>query len=142
MGDERGRVVLRLSNDPRLLAVVVRAVEYIAERVGFDARASADLTAAVEQACRETAPPLSEANPRFSVMIEHFADRIEVTLENEGRPGAAAGGEGAAGRGAKTRGGPRDRALHSRVDRVLCDTHDGTSRMILVKYLRAPRPEK
>jgi len=142
VGDEHGRVELLLSSDPRLVAGVARAVEYIAERAGFDARAQADLTAAAEEACRDTLPLLSEADPKLGVIIEGFADRIEVALEHGCRPAASAGQEGLAGTGMGVGGAQKDSLLLSRVDRVLHCTQSGTCRTTLVKYLRVQRHEK
>ena len=131
-----GRVVLKLSNDPRLMAGVSGAVEHMAERAGCDARACADLIVAAEEACRETFPLLPAADAQLAVTIEDFPDRVEVTFEYQGQTRPAAGLDTFAVPGAEEEGGLSGRKLLARVDRVQFDTQDATSRLTLVKYIR------
>ncbi len=139
---EPSRLVLRLSRDPRLLAGVAGALAHIAERAGYDPRARADMAAAAEEVCRDTFPLLTEADPRLSVIIEDFADHIEVTLEHNGQAVPTAGLESFAFPGTEQTGRSSGLALLARVDRVTYDGKSGTSRMTLVKYLRAPPGRK
>jgi hypothetical protein len=137
LGHEPNRLVLRLSRDLRLLAGVAGALAHIAERAGYDAGARADMAAAAEEVCRDTFPLLTESDPRLSVIIEDFADRIEVTLEHNGQAIPTAGLESFAFPAAEQTGRSSGLGLLARVDRVTYDSKSGTSRMTLVKYLRA-----
>ncbi len=137
------RVLLKLTNDARLVAAVGGAVGYFAEQAGVDARARADLITATEEACRDTFPLLDDADPVLGVQVEGFPDRIEVTLEHQAQPAPAAGLETFVSGGEQTgtgrAGGLR---LLSRVDRVQYGAEGGTSRMTLVKYVRSHSSEK
>ncbi len=135
MGNKTRRVVLKLTRDARLVAGVGGAVGYFAEQAGLDAHARADLITATEEACQETFPLLTDADPILGVEIEGFPDRIEVTLEHQG-PSNSTGAEGTgAGQVGRLR-------LLSRVDRVQCDAEGGTSRMTLIKYVGAHPAKK
>lgn len=139
MAAEPSRVVLRLTNDPRLVPGVLAAVDYFAQRAGLDAEAQRDLALAAEQACTRTLGLLGEDGGWLNVSVESFLDRIEITLEHRGQPLPAAGLETFAGLGDEP-GEPSGRQLLSRVDRVLFHTEGQASRMTLVKYLpSAPR---
>ena len=132
MADDPGRVVLKLSNHPRLVAGVAGAVGHVAARAGCDARALADLVAAAEEACRNAFSLLAAADAQLGVTIEDFPDRVEVTLEHEGQPAPGAAGPG----------GLSSAKLLARVDRVQYDTQGAVSRMTLIKYFRAePKPK-
>ena len=139
MAVEASRVVLKLPNDPRLVAAAAAAVEHFAERVGFDAPAQADLAAAVEEACCETLPLLPNSDATLDVTVEEFPDRLEVTLQHQGQAVPTAGLDTFAIPGAEAAGagGLSGLGLLSRVDRVQYNTQGGTSRMTLVKYVRA-----
>jgi anti-sigma regulatory factor (Ser/Thr protein kinase) len=129
--NESGRVVLKLSNDPRLVASVAGAVGHIAERAGFDTGAQADLVAAAEEALRQTFPLLANAGALLGVTVEDFPDRVEVTLEHRGHPLPAS----------QQTGGLTGPKLLARVDRVQYDTQGGVSRMTLIKYIRPQSSE-
>ena len=136
MANDPGRVVLRLSNDLRLIAGVAAAVGHIAERAGCDARAQAELVAAAEEACRDTLPLLTDAEAPLEVIIEDFPDRVEVTLEHQGQLLPAAGLETFVVPGVVGPGGLSGLKLLAHVDRVQYDTHAGTSRFTLIKYIQ------
>lgn len=141
MATSTSRVVLKLTSDARLAAAVGGAVGFFADQARLDARARADLIAAAEEACRETLPLLTPAEPLLGVQIEALPDRIEVTLEHHGQPVPTVGLESfaaPAGEGSGASGASGLRLL-SRVDRVQYNTAGGTSRMTLIKYLGAPR---
>jgi hypothetical protein len=134
---EHSRVELTYPNDPWLQGVVNLAVVRFAQRAGLDEKAQAELAAATGQACADTFKLLTGADNELTVVVEDFADRVEVTLNHRGEALPSAGLETFAGLG---EGGPEDLsglALLSRVDRVLYETTDGTSRTILVKYTSA-----
>lgn len=128
MGNEPGRVVLRLSRDPRLVAGVAGAVGHVTERAGWSTRARGDLTAATEEACGRTLPLLANG-AQLSVTIEDYPDRIEVTLEHRSRP---------------TQRSPEsnDRDLLACVDRVEHSSSGGVSRTTLIKDFRSRRAKK
>ncbi len=136
VANENSRVVLKLTGDLRLLAAVAGAVGHLAEQAGFDARAQADLIAAAEEACRDTFPLLTPDDPTLGVTIQGFPDRLEVTLEHQGRAVPTAGLETFAIPGAEGAGGLSALGLLVRVDRVQYDVQGGASRMTLIKYLR------
>ena len=138
MTTEHARVELSFSDDPWLLRGVSGAVAHVARRAGLDEEAQQSLIAATEQACLDTFKLLSSNHDLLHVLIEDFADRIEVTLEHHGEALPSAGLE--------TFVGFEDQAgdlsglmLLARVDRVLYDTESGTSRMTLVKYISATK---
>jgi len=125
-------------DDARLVAAVGGAVGHFADQAGLDARARAELIAAAEEACRDTFPLLTPDEPFLGVQIGAFPDRIEVTLEHHGRQVPTAGLESFAAAGGEGSGAGGLRLL-SRVDRVQYNTEGSTSRMKLIKYLRAAR---
>ena len=136
VGSSSGRVVLRLTNDPRFIAGVTSAVAEVAERAGYPTSARADLVAAAEQVCRDALPLLTGAGAQLSVTIKDFPDRIEVTLERKVRvPPRARPGTNQVGR-------PVDHKLLGRVNHIRYDTQGETSRITLVKYVRSPSPQE
>jgi len=137
MTTDPGRIELRLTQDARLMAVVVRAVESFAERVGFAAAATQALGEAAEQACNDSFAQMDDAPGQVGVIVEEFADRIEITVEHEGDAGPAAGLDTF---GAFGGAGGAGLALLARVDRVQYQTENGVSRMKLVKYLGPAKP--
>ncbi len=143
MATRTTRVVLRLTNDARLVAAAGGAVGHFADHAGLDAHTRADLVAATEEACRDTFPLLTPSDPVLGVQIEGFPDRIEVTFEHHGQQVPTAGLESfiaprEEGSGA---GGSSGLRLLSRVDRVKYNTEGSRSRMTLVKYVQT-RPGK
>jgi anti-sigma regulatory factor (Ser/Thr protein kinase) len=132
VADDPGRVVLKLSNHPRLVAAVGGAIGHVAARAGWDARAMADLIAAAEEACRNAFSRLAAADAQLGVTIEGFPDRVVVTIEHKGPPAPGAAEPGSLSGG----------NLLTQVDRVQYDTEGDVSRMILIKYSHAqPKSE-
>lgn len=134
MTTEHSRVELEFPNDPWLMRAVYAAVAWSAQRVGLDEAAQADLVAATEQACSDTFKLLPEDHNQLTVVVEAFADRVEVTLLHHGEALPSAGLETFAGLGEGESADLSGLMLISRVDRVQYETADGTSRTILVKY--------
>lgn len=138
MTAEPDRIILRLTGDARLMPAVVRAVESFAERIGFGAAASRSLGEAAEQACNDSFAQMDDTGGEVGVIVEDFADRIEITVEHKGDAGPAAGLDtfggfsGAGGAGL---------ALLARVDRVQYQTENGVSRMKLIKYVSSAKPK-
>lgn len=134
MATKTSRVVLRLTKDERLVAAVEAAAGHFAERVFLDTSARADLVTVAADVCRATFPLLAGPDATLEVTLEGFSDRIELTLEHEGQAELAPD--------LATFAFPREGGdelgginLLARVDRVLCDSQEGTSRMTLVKYI-------
>ncbi len=119
---EHARTELVLSDDLRLVAAVGSIVEHAASRVGLPEGAQRQFARAAEQACRDTFPLLNGRDRLLKCAVEDFDDRLEVTLDYSGEPRSSA-----------------DKPLMQPVDRVLCETRGGRSRIILVKYLRGAK---
>jgi len=135
MPDPSGRAHLRVDNDPRLLAGLAGAVEHFAKQANFAAEASADLIAAVEEACRETFPLLSEAHPELFVIFKAFPDRAEITIEHRGEELPSAGLDTFLG-DPSAPGGLTGLSILSKVDRVQYNTEGGVSRTTLIKHVK------
>lgn len=71
---------LHLSDDERLFCAVATAGAFVAARAGFETEAQAAVGFAAEQACRAVLPLLACEDPKLDVIVEQFADRIEVRL--------------------------------------------------------------
>lgn len=140
MTTERSRIELEFGSDPWLLQAVNTTVLYFARRAGLDETAQADLAAATEQACSDTFKLLPETDDHIVMIVEDFADRVEVTLKHHGEALPSAGLETFAGLGEGEAADFSGLMLLSRVDRVMYETADGTSRTILIKYTNA-RPQ-
>ena len=78
------------------------------------------------------------------MVIEDFPDRVQVTIEHSGECKPTAGLDTFVGGGSKD-GSRRGKSAHSlqdtRVDRVQYDTHEGRSRMTLIKYRDATQAQ-
>lgn len=143
MARETSRIELKLDRDARLTAGVTGALIHVAESAGLGAEAQADLVAAAEDACSEALRLLSAADAKLSVTIKEFTDRIEVALEYQVQAAQAGRETSALPRAEPVQpSGSSGRGLLGRVDRVLSNTHSGTSRTTLVKYIRAQPKQK
>lgn len=142
MAREIGRIELKLDRDARLTAGVTGALIHVAESAGLDAEAQANLAAAAEDACSEALRLLTAA-AKLNVTIKEFTDRIEVALEYQVQA-VQVGRETFPLPAAEPvqPGGSSGRSLLGRVDRVLSNTHGGSSRTTLVKYIRAQPEQK
>lgn len=131
-----------LGDDPRFFGAVEGIVYYIGQRAGLSASAQQQLAGATLQACRSTFPLLNGQESRLKLIVENFADRIEITLEHSGEAVPIAGLDSfAAGIHKPNPDECSGASLLTQVDRVLYETRNGCSRMTLVKYLaeRAPK---
>ena len=139
MSTEHTRAELRLRNDPWLLRGLAGAVEHFAQRGELSAEEQQDLISATAEACQNTFQLLAENDGTLGIVLEDFADRIEITLEHRGAALPSAGLETFAGFGGEggEGGDLSGLMLLSRVDRVLYNTENGVSRMTLVKYRHA-----
>ncbi|MGH9683257.1 MAG: hypothetical protein ACRD4S_06585 [Candidatus Acidiferrales bacterium] len=133
------RTECTLHNDPRLIAAVGAVVSHASQRTGLSDEAQAALSAASEDACRETFSlgPVGNApsNPdgtdvAIHVIVENFPDRVEVAIENPEATGDA------------QRVQDRIRGIQERtkVDDVNYETRGGRGRITLVEYLKASAP--
>jgi hypothetical protein len=133
MPEPRGRAHLRVENDSRLLAGLAGAVEHFAHKTEFSAAATADLIAAVEEACRETFPLLTAAQPSLTLVLTAYADHVEIVIEHRGEALPSAGLDTFLG-DPSAPGGLTGLSILSKVDRVQYNTEGGVSRTTLSKH--------
>jgi len=124
---------LRVHDDPRLLCAVGAVVSHSAHRSGLSREAQQGLAEAAMDACRDTFPLLRHDGRDLRMVIEGFPDRVQVTIEHSGESKPSAGLDSFVG---KDQGGGKisESLQDSRVDRVQYETHEGRSRMTLIKY--------
>ena len=139
MAREHSRTVLHLSPDDRLIAAVGGAVAHFAERVGMDNAACNQLTASLEDLCRQTLPLLNGLNGSgdgLDVIVEDFDDRLQISVEHRGDAQPSVGVETFIAECARESDqrvtGVR---LMRTVDRIEYDARHGSIRTTLVKYL-------
>jgi anti-sigma regulatory factor (Ser/Thr protein kinase) len=134
---EHSRTILHLSRDDRLIAAVGGAVAHFAERVGMENSACNQLTAALEELCRQTLPLLNGNGDGLDVAIEDFEDRLQISVEHKGEAQPSVGVESFIAECArdsdKRLTGVR---LMRTVDRIEYDARSGNIRTTLVKYLQ------
>lgn len=132
------RTELKLHNDPRLLTAVAAIVSHCAHRAGLPREAQQGFVEAAIDAVRETFPLLgndSGGNRDLRMVIEDFPDRVQVTIEHLGESKPTAGLDTFVGGSKDNAGGKISASLQdTRIDRVQYDTHEGRSRMTLIKY--------
>jgi hypothetical protein len=133
------RTELKVHNDPRLLSAVGAIVAHSAHRAGLPREAQQGFAEAAIDACRDTFPLLgndSGENRHLRMVIEDFPDRVQVTIEHSGESKPTAGLDTFVGGASKERASGKISASlqDTRVDRVQYDTHEGRSRMTLIKY--------
>jgi len=138
MISEPVRVKFHLDQDSALVGVLCSAVQFQAAQAGFEAETCAEIARASEVACRESLSQLAGADGGLDVMLESFADRIEVSFLHGGEMAPVLGLEKIAlpDDFAGETGGINGLELLSRVDRVLYNTEDGKVRTTLVKFLK------
>ena len=69
------------------------------------------------------------------MVVEDFPDRVQITIEHSGEAVPTAGLDSFVGGGkAGVAAGISNSLQDTRVDRVQYDTHEGRSRMTLIKY--------
>ena len=138
MTADPARTELKLHNDPRLLAAVGAIVLHAAHRVGLTQESRQALAEAAVDACRETFPLLGNENSgdgELRMVVEDFPDRVQITIEHSGEAVPTAGLDSfVGGSKAGVAAGISNSLQDTRVDRVQYDTHEGRSRMTLIKY--------
>ncbi|MGH9747040.1 MAG: hypothetical protein ACRD59_13140 [Candidatus Acidiferrales bacterium] len=127
-----------MHDDPRLLVAVGAVVSHSAQRAGLAQEARDGLAEAAMDACRETFPLLgnqNSGNRELRMVVEDFPDRVQVTIEHSGEAVPTAGLDSfVGGSKAGVPEGISNSLQDTRVDRVQYDTHEGRSRMTLIKY--------
>jgi hypothetical protein len=123
LSTETGRVEICFPSDSRLLAGVAGAVNHVAEAVGLDEDARAQLVAAVEDACQEALAEVSKENNNVALSVDVLPDRIEAAVEFKSPSGAPQPSPSA---GNKSR--------HN-LDSVRREAKDGNTRIILTKKI-------
>lgn len=138
MTTEPARTELVLHNDPRLIAAVAATVVHAAQRAGLSTELQEGLASAAADACRETftlIPDQRNNHSALRVIVEDFHDRVEVTLEHSGEASPSAGLDTFVAGGNDSASTKISQSLQdTRVDRVQYESHQGKSRMRLIKY--------
>lgn len=125
---KRSEVVLALSSDPSLLAVVRGGVGVVALQNGFGKAETLNLQHAVEEACRMIIAEHygGRCDQTLKLRLQVFAERLEIVLEDSGTPSHLDASS------------PRAFLITRGVDRVTQEqSPDGNNRLTLVKY-RSP----
>lgn len=128
---------LTLQDDPRLLVGIGALVTHLSQVAGLSDGAQEGLAAAVVDACRDTFPLVNgddRHDGSLRMIVEDFADRVEVTIEHSGEALPSAGLDSFCGGGEGVAAGISNSLQDTRVDRVQYETRDGRSRMTLIKY--------
>ena len=135
MAKELTRAEFRFPPDTHLVLGVVAAAEHFDQRIHLDDPATQELMRAAQDACQTTFKLISEENAVLGVVIEEFADRVEITLEHQGEALPTAGLDTFLD--AVVEGAASDELsgamLMTLVDRVQYQTEAGTQRMKLTK---------
>lgn len=141
---QEARIELMVDDDPRLMKGVATLVSQAGHCAGLPHDAQNCLGEAVAEACRQTFPLLNGSEAALKLIVEHFHDRVEVTIEHSGEPVPTAGldtfcadavraGSGSTGLSAAL--------LSTHIDRVRYETRDGRSRTTLIKYCPGGAPQ-
>ena len=122
MTNDSTRVVFRLDPDPRLVGVLLSAIQFQALQAGLSTETCTGIAQAFEDVCRESISHLPEAAGPLDVTLDTFEDRIEVSIHHHPKAPVAAEQFDSL-------------ELLPRVDRVLFNTERGARRTTLVKFL-------
>jgi hypothetical protein len=120
---DNGKIELTLSSDPRLLAGVSGAVNYVAEVAGMDESARANLVAAIEDACHVAFDKLPENDACIKMTLACPGGFVEVALTLEGNAAKS------------DRPEKIQRALTGRIDKINREVHGDSVRILLVKNI-------
>jgi anti-sigma regulatory factor (Ser/Thr protein kinase) len=138
MSTEPARTEILLHDDSRFFAAIGAVVQHASQRCGLSEAGQQGLTAAAEEACRETFPLLqghANGEPTVRMIVSDFPDRVEVAIEHTGEALPTAGLDTFIGDASADPGAGLSRALQmTKVDRVQYATSGGLSRMTLIKY--------
>jgi anti-sigma regulatory factor (Ser/Thr protein kinase) len=143
MSNDPARTELMLPDDERLLAAITPVVQHASQRCGLSTESQEGLAAAAIEAARETFPLMegqAAGEPKVRVVVSDFPDRVEVAIEHRGEALPTAGLDTFVKDAVAGSGVGLSMALEAtQVDRVQYETHDGVSRMTLIKYCDGSR---
>lgn len=127
---------MTVPDDPRLIPAVGAVVTHAAERAGLEASVQEGFAASAIEACRERFSlirKVGEADARLRVSVVDYPDRVEVSIENVGKPAQSEGTKPL-----------RPAQQYAMVDRVVHEAHNGRVRTTLIKYIgtRASDPKE
>jgi anti-sigma regulatory factor (Ser/Thr protein kinase) len=139
MSNDPARTELMLPHDERLLAAISTVVQHASQRCGLSVESQEGLAFAAIEATRESFSLMEEGQaagePKVKVVVSDYPDRVEVAIEHTGEPLPTAGLDTFVKDATAGSGTGLSMALQAtQVDRVQYDTHDGVSRMTLIKY--------
>jgi len=130
------RVRLHLDGGPVLVEAVRTAVQFQAAHAGLDEETCGKLAKASDGVCREALLQLTDGDPGLDVMIDTFADRIEISIHHRGQLVPAVGLEAFAhSEGPQGSSGVKGAELLAQVDRVMFNSEGGVARTTLLKFL-------
>lgn len=125
------RVVLNLDADARLAAAAGGVARYFADAAGVEEEPCRELQTSVVAACKESFHNLKDESAKLVVVLDRFADRIEVALTHEGEAAPAVGLHAVAGfSGADPSGGQ----AFSGLDRMQFETVGSATTTRLTKF--------
>ena len=134
------RIEVTIHNDSRLFAALYDILCHSARRAGLSQSGQQGFAEAALNACRETfllVDDAAEPNGMLRLLIQDFADRVEVRIEHRGRCLPTAGLDTFCAPPTAESGQSLHAALQAtKVDRVLYETSNGVSRVTIVKYTR------
>jgi anti-sigma regulatory factor (Ser/Thr protein kinase) len=142
MSNDPARTELMLPDDERLLAAITPVVQHASQRCGLSTESQEGLAAAAIEAARETFPLMEgqAAAAKVRVVVSDFPDRVEVAIEHRGEARPTAGLDTFVKDAVAGSGAGLSMALQAtQVDRLQYETHDGVSRMTLIKYCDGSR---
>lgn len=125
------RVLLNFHPDARLAAAAGGVARYFADAAGLEEEPCRELQIAVVAACKESFHNLKDEDAPLVVVLERFADRIEIALTHEGKAAPAVGLHAIAGfSGSDTSG----KQVFSGLDRMQFETEGGSTTTRLTKF--------
>jgi anti-sigma regulatory factor (Ser/Thr protein kinase) len=137
MSHEPVRVRLHLDQDCVLAGVVRGTVQFQALQAGFEPDRGAEIAAACQAVCGLALSRASRTNDGVDVVLETFADRMEISFVHRGEALPAVGLEAFVLPGDFSGNSEEINGLDllSRVDRVRYNTENGNVCTTLVKLL-------
>jgi len=140
MTTEPIRVEFHLGPHPLLVGALRGTVQFQAAQAGFEPETGAAIAKASEDVCRETLSHLSNVEDGLNVILETFADRMEVSILHHGESAPAIGVERfTSPNPLPPASGISGLELVSRMDRVMYSMENGQSRTTLVMFLKAQK---
>ena len=94
MSNEPAHTELILHEDTRFFGAIGAVVQHASQRCGLSEAGQQGLTAAAEEACRETFPLMeghANGEPTVRVIVSDYPDRVEVAIEHTGEALPTAG---------------------------------------------------